>query len=232
MKLISLALLLLVAAAPVFATTITLTGNTCNDPSCVIGAISEFGIQGGNVVVNTTTDTAVANLFFNFGPDTTLTPFTQFGVTLNPGDLLFSVAGAYTYAIPLIGHNGMTAGDLYQISGVLNAQTVLGNPSGVIYRNTDDVWASGGTLVPGSNGSMIVGGGGGSPFDVTLSFTPGVTFLNAFKSGNVTFQFSSATCGNGIITGSAVPEPGTLALMGSALIGLAFLRRRTAAGSR
>jgi hypothetical protein len=148
-------------------------------------------------------------------------------------------AGSSEYALVLDGHSGLETGGLYLInntSGIEDAQTVLGNPGG-IYRNTLPVWApplgaAGGPhpndtlLGTGTVHISVYGNGTSSPeYDITVTGLTGGTAL--FSGGSLAFELASSTCGNGVVYGrEPIPEPGTLALLGTALVGLAFLRRR------
>ena len=69
--------------------------------------------------------------------------------TLNPGDLLFGLGGSIFFGIPLVNHNGLTAGHLYGDGvtplGTQTAQQVL-NDAATIYRFNWPVWLAGGSL--------------------------------------------------------------------------------------
>ena len=199
------------------------------DPNDVIGDPLKFEITS-------LTFTSLANtvlqmdIRFNYGGGSTLAGFLNStgAVTLNVGDLFF-ITGGQTYAVILNGHNGLQTNGLYSITSRDTAQTVLGNPSGINYRNNALVWASasGATLL--SNGSRninVVGGPTELLASLTINLTP--TVLANLNNG-FDFYFASATCGNDEIFGTVsggVPEPGTWALMGAGLVGLGLLRRR------
>ena len=245
MKLLNLMPILLVAAAPVFATTITATGNdgpnwetnACpgnvpTTPTCVIGLPTDFAIQSATFTVNNTANSgngsASAEIFTNYG-NSNLSPFTFNSVGLAAADMLISVGGL-EYALVLYSHDSLSQGGLYLLTGEETAGTVLNNVSGQ-YRNTLDVWGNPTGAVLIGQGTVTVnpfGNGTSAPeLDVQINgINPvGGHNFSALVSNGLTFEVASADCGNGVVYG-AVPEPGTLALAGSALVGLVFLSRR------
>jgi hypothetical protein len=246
-----LAVLLLAAgiaqASPSYS--VTISDPFANGDACVSGCdvVANgdadrplFDIQ--QAVISVSGSTVSVSLSFDFGTNNTnLNPFTDAGINLNVGDLFFTVAGQDVYVAPLASHSGLTAGDLYSIgtNGVDTAQTVLGNPSGVTYRNTATVWGNANdSFVEAGTESLVASGSNGvtvPKFDVTLTFSDAAVAALAADAGNAsTFGifFASATCGNDIISGTgsinnaATPEPMSLGLVGAGLIGALVWGRR------
>lgn len=240
-----LCMLLLSTAA---ANTITVNdpfnnADICNNASCdVIGnGVSDralFDIQKATFTM--TPSTVTASLSFNFGPgNTSLAPFVDGALNLSVGDLFITVNGVPMFFMPLVDRGDLIAGDIYQGSG-LTAQTVLGNPSGVNYRNNAVVEGAQGSSKIGSVTENITGGGDGSTnpeFGVTFTFSS--SELNSIPAGAlIGFSFASATCGNDVISGqlestvgisSAAPEPSTSVMGIIGIIGLALGIRKNAA---
>jgi len=248
-----LAVLLLAAgiaqATPSYTVTISdpfANGDACASTSCDVVANGDsdrplFDIQQAVISVNGSTISV--SLSFDYGTNNTnLNAFTDAGVTLNVGDLFFTSAGQEVYVAPLASHSGLTAGDLYSVgtNGVQTAQTVLGNPVGVIYRNSATVWGnSNDSFVEAGTESIVASGSDGvtvPKFDVTLTFTDAAVAALAADAGNEStfgIYFASATCGNDIIVGdgsisnAATPEPMSLGLVSFGLLGaLVWGRRR------
>jgi uncharacterized protein (TIGR03382 family) len=237
MKRLAVGWVLLAVAAPGFGSTLTATGSNSlwniDDPSCsesssdncVIGDPTVFGIESASLTVNNSGDVS-ANILTNFG-DSTLAPFTSDGLTFSAADMLISTGGA-EFALVLDAHSGMVTGGLYSIVSTETAQTVLGNPSGIVYRNDLPVWASPAGAILLGTGTVVItsfGDGTTSPeYDIAVSGITGGTAL--FTSGAFTFEAASSTCGNGVLYASTVPETGTMAMIGMGLLGLALLSRR------
>ena len=78
------------------------------------------------------------------------------------------------------------------------------------------------TKVTGILYNDFAGGPGSVDFDVTLSKTAhSVDYVYGHRG-----TFAQGTISSGEVIGSPVPEPGTLALLGSGIIGLAGVLRR------
>jgi hypothetical protein len=245
MKLLNLMPILLVAAAPVFATTITASGNDgpnwdtsanqCpggSPATCVIGSLSDFAIQSATFTVNNTANggngSASAEILTNFG-DTTLAPYIDPGVsstvTFSAADMLIAVGGN-EYALVLNSHGGLATGGLYLLTGEETASQALSGVSGT-YRTTLDVWGNPTGAIEIGLGSVSLSSIGGTELEININnINPvGGHNFSALVNPNLNFEVASADCGNSVVYG-AVPEPGTLALAGSALVGLVFLSRR------
>jgi hypothetical protein len=105
---------------------------------------------------------------------------------------------------------------LYSPGGLLD----IGSPLYVSFNNLDFVTATADTLNAGGGGSSYISGifnYAGSPFtsaDVIFTGATPLGNLASFQIGNLSYDV-------------ATPEPGTLGLLGSAMVGLvAFYRRR------
>jgi hypothetical protein len=240
----------------------------------VIGTPSDYDIQQASVTVAANGFTTVTLYTDHAGVTTqnsrlALGGFTDAGVTLLPGDLFFyapanstdvnkffdpsvldfadpqaNIEPYLTYAVPLVSHDGLTAGDLYQVTTTSNIETAsqaLGSPN-AYYRANLPVLIGGGLAVAAGSGVNVANFGDGTldaAYAITLSFTAPVAsnFTSWANSGQIGILWSSTDCGNDFIQGDVnmgVPEPTSFALLltGAALIAVSAFARHSTAKSR
>lgn len=183
----------------------------------VIGNVNQFDLRSVELVTldHGTPGQAEFNIRMNYNNgNLSLAAFTVAGVTLRPGDLLFRGASNYWgVALNSNGHGAITAGNLYQATGFLTAQTVLGNPSGVTYRPTEAVWFNPTGAVQQGTGSISTSLVGGPEVNVNVKFLTSAAFLSDI-SGGYQLLMASATCGNDILRAAVnVPEPSSWLLL-------------------
>jgi len=240
-----ISILVSIFTSALIASSITIEGPFGATDGSVIGDHSKFDIESATLTQPTTTggDWTVT-IDTNYGtalpgsPDV-VPDFTDFGVTLAAADFLISWNGG-DYAVVLNAHGGYGAGNLYQGSGFLTAQQVLGlSTSQYIYHSTDDVWLAGGGTLQGAGTVSAAPLGDGTTeaeYAITDTFAAPAGFL---ASGDFTIQMSSADCANGYMTGTGnfgggtsgggqLPEPATALLVAPAAVWLLW-RRRTVA---
>lgn len=218
--------------------------------SCdVVGDRADFDIEKAHINFNATATTIDYYLNFNNGAvnlaTNTLSGFTDGGVNLLPGDILFTGAGGAYFGIAMSSHDGLTAGALYQLFTPVTAQVALGNPD-AYYRNSryvliDNSPASPNpTFVANANSFTVSANGNGSTtgaeYKVSIALSAaGSQFLwdqaNA-NGGSLNVFFQSADCGNDTLDGTlAASEPMdfSIAFGACGLIALAAYRRRLVA---
>jgi hypothetical protein len=264
MRLVLVPVLLLTLAAASYANTIVdaFPGSTgCSytttapyDAGCdVIGKLANYDIE--KIDVAATSAWVSVKIYLNYGKvdGTNLASFKDSGMDLQAGDLLFydpsnpatvtysdsiTSSGAfpkYLYGVPLMPHDSLTAGNLYQINYNVDTtplQTADDFLNSGYFRRDQPVWMDDGgdtTLAATGSGVTVAATGGNgttaAKYSVTIGFVPTAAFITTFtSSGSLGLQFASATCANDIITGSVpfgnVPEPASIALIvgGAALL--------------
>lgn len=235
----NLTILIALGAAAAQAMTFTINdpfNAVCSTPgsaSCdVIGANAGFDIQRGEFDFGATSTTI--RLYFNYGPNnTSLAPFNITASTvLSLGDLFIRGQG-FSYGIALQNHNTAVSGNvlggvLYSINnagGQLTASQALNGASDINYRPNEVVWlrndgAGSITNVLAGTVSITSGGDGVTNAEfvatIVLNYAAGSAVSNNLSAGVPVIQFTSATCGNDVLTNT--PEPASLGMIGCGLL--------------
>jgi hypothetical protein len=169
----------------------------------------------------------------------------QYGVALVSHDI-YSGSEAAGYTDPT--NATVKPGALYSVTPatVLTAEQALTatssngktTPSGVVYRNSSDVWINSSNLINNPLANAVTINYAQAPTAATASLKVTVQFnttgTTLFSGSPVGFQFESADCANDIIDGTFsgyTPEPSSIFLAGGGLLlaGLGLLRRKRSA---
>jgi hypothetical protein len=232
-----------------YTTTAPYTTATCP----VIGNPIDFDIQ--SISVSVVGSTVTATIDFNYGGSSSLAPYQDGSIQLQPGDLLFydpSDPNQIQFGVAIDSTRpgsqyNFISGDLYQIGGNISlesAETALGNPD-AYYRRSEQVLMVDNTGTPAvagtGDGVNVVSLGNGktaAEYAVTVQFNAPSSFLALIQNGELGVAFSSADCGNAVLTGNVgvpTPEPEGAALMGLGIgmIGAAgYWRKRSSRGAK
>ena len=202
--------------------------------SDVIGAYSEFDVDR-IVFTSLLSNNISAQVRFNHSvqgqptqADLGLNAYYFAPFTLPVADLLFDVNGIYTFGVPLVSHDGLVAGSLYQIVSARTSNDYL-NGSGYFWRfNTPVAINPAGATLLNTGAAPVTIGLGYAEVQTTLSFTPNADFWNDLTSSGLSVHFASAVCGTDVLDGriQVTPEPGAIILFGTALLLIVPILRR------
>ena len=208
--------------------------------SDVIGAYSEFDVDR-IIFTSLSSNNISAQIRFNHSvqgqpslADLALHSYFFSPYTLPVADLLFDVNGTYTFGVPLVSHDGLVAGSLYQMLSVRTSNDYLSG-SGYFWRFNTPVTINpiGATLL-NAGAAPVTTGLGYAEVQTTISFTPNAGFWNDLTGPGLSVHFASAVCANDVLDGNihATPEPGAIILFGTSLLLIVPILRRQLGAKR
>jgi len=194
--------------------------------SDVIGAYSEFDVDR-IVFTSLSPNNISAQVRFNHSvqgnpalPDLGLHSYYFAPFTLPVADLLFDVNGTFTFGVPLVSHDGLLAGSLYQMLSARTSNDYLIG-GGYFWRfNTPVAINPLGATLLNVGAAPVTIGLGYAEVETTLSFTPNADFWNDLTGPGLSVHFASAVCANDVLDGNihVTPEPGAIILFGTTLL--------------
>jgi len=206
----------------------------------VIGAYSEFDVDR-IIFTSLSSNNISAQVRFNHSvqgqptlPDLTLHSYYFAPFTLPVADLLFDVNGTYTFGVPLVSHDGLAAGSLYQMLSARTSNDYLSG-NGYFWRfNTPVAINPSGATLLNAGAAPVTIGLGYAEVQTTISFTPNADFWNDLTGPGLSVHFASAVCANDVLDGNihVAPEPGAIMLFGTILLLIVPILRRQLGAKR
>jgi hypothetical protein len=198
-----------------------------NDSIGVAGEFETYGIDVSNIFGAP----IIFELYTNYQNGLTVGTWTTYAADLfideyydNPGDSIYNPSWVH-WAIPLVDHDGFIAGKWYLVDSVYTSNDFRPNDGvNYVFNENVPVWMKTGSVPSfGSYGGAV---DFSQPGKIVLSSD---VIFEDDPNAYMNISWATATCANDVISGTVgapVPEPATMLLLGSGLVGLAGFGRK------